>query len=95
MFTTPELATVIVKTPLRNTSRLDGEPHVIRFVPPLNVLAVGRVRLSEPTIVVVALNLFDVCPTLTFEILLNKCLERFDILEYFTRWRVAKGSNTE
>jgi hypothetical protein len=95
MFTTPELATFIVETPLRNAPRLDGEPHVIRFVLSSTVLAIRRVRLSKPAIVIVTLNLFDVRRTLTFEILLNKCLERLDILERFTRWCVARGSNAE
>ena len=41
----------------------------------VDALAVLAIRLSEPPIVIVSLNLLDARPSLTFEILAHKVLE--------------------
>ena len=71
------------------------KPHVIRLVFFTNSFTKFRVRLNKPAIVLVSLNLFDVSPALTLEILLNKVFERFCIRQDFCLWGIFLCSNRE
>jgi hypothetical protein len=95
MFGTFELGTVLIETPLRNASGPYMKPYMVRLVLLSNSLAKFRVCLGIPPVVFPTLNLFDVCPLLTLEILLNKIFERACIRQDFRRPRLLLfvGSN--
>jgi hypothetical protein len=81
MFLTPELAAVFVETTLEDASRTYRKPYMIRLVLLVNTLAVLGVRLCEPPVVIVPLNLLDMRSPLTLEILAHKLFEGAVILE--------------
>ena len=88
MFLTPELATVFIKTPLRHAPRTYRKPYMVRLVILVDPLTVFGVRLSEPPVVVVSLNLLDARPPLTLEIFAHKVLEGAVILEHLLLTRL-------
>jgi hypothetical protein len=81
MFLTLELAAVVVKTTLGYASRTYRKPCMIRLVVPVDPLTVLAVRLSEPSIMIMPLNLLDARPSLPLEVLANKLFEWAVILK--------------
>ena len=75
MFLTLELATVLVKAPLGDASRTYRKPCMIRLMVLVNPLTILGVGLSEPTVVIVPLNLLDMRSPLTFHIFAHKLLK--------------------
>ena len=81
MFLTLELAAVLVETTLGYAARTYRKPCMIRLVILVEPLTVLRVGLSEPTVVIMPLNLLDVRSPLTLHIFAHKLLEWTVILE--------------
>jgi hypothetical protein len=81
MFLTPELTAVLIETTLEDASRTYRKPYMIRLVLLVNTLTVLGVRLCEPPVVIVPLDLFDTRSPLTLEILAHKLFEGAVILE--------------
>jgi hypothetical protein len=95
MFLTLELAAILVEAPLRYASRTYRKPYMIRFVFFVEPLAVLGVRLSEPPVMVVSLNLLDARSPLTLEVLAHKLFEWAVILEHLLLTRLLVRTDSK
>lgn len=83
MFLTSKLVILgvafLIETTLRNATRTDRKPDMIRLVFAPDILTKCRIGLNVPPVVVVPLDPLDSCPALSGHVALDKILEPFDV----------------